>query len=89
MFSVVFAVLARAADGVEDKGSGHTTKVDVETHLKALIEEFQISDCFPQLLKGQDFRICGVSGSRLKELYRVWLTESTFMTERINRVPLF
>jgi hypothetical protein len=46
VYSVVFAFLGRAADGVEDRGSGHTTKVDVERHLKALIEEFQISDCF-------------------------------------------
>ena len=89
MFSVVFAVFARAADGVGDEGSVHTTKVYVETHLKALIEEFQISDCFSQLQKCHDFRIYGVSSSRLKEFFCVWLTEATFMTECINRGPLF
>jgi len=89
VFSVVFAVFAEVADGVGDKGSGHATKLDVVIHLKALRGEFQNSDCFSQLQKCQDFRNYGVSGSRLKEFYCVWLTEAIFMTERINRGPLF
>jgi hypothetical protein len=56
------------------------------THLKALIEEFQILDVFHNC---RSVRIYGVSGSRLKEFYCVWLTEATFMTEYINRGPLF
>jgi hypothetical protein len=42
--SAVF--IAQEFDGVEDKGSGDTIKVDVQTHLEALSNTPLISVCF-------------------------------------------
>jgi hypothetical protein len=53
-FSGVF--IAEVFDGVGDKGSGDTTKVNVETPLEAFLEDFHTSDYFPQLLQYQEFQ---------------------------------
>jgi hypothetical protein len=47
--SAVF--IAQEVDGVEDKGSGDTTKIDVQTHLEAfsnmpLISAYFITEAF-------------------------------------------
>ena len=50
------AFLAKEVDGVGYKGSGDTTRVNVETVLEAFLENFQRWDCSPQMLKCQDFQ---------------------------------
>jgi hypothetical protein len=48
------------AEGVGYKGSGDTTRVNVETILEAFLENFQRWDCSPQMLKCQDFQSIGI-----------------------------
>jgi len=40
---------------VENKGSGDITTADVETFMEAFLENFWPWNCFPQLLKYQNF----------------------------------
>jgi hypothetical protein len=59
--SAVF--IAQEVDGVEDKGSGDTTKVDVQTHLEALSNMSLISVSLQKLFSGkkQDSQSCDSS----------------------------
>jgi hypothetical protein len=48
--------IAAEVDGVGNSGSGDTTRVFVETHLEAFVNNFWIWVYFCQLSKYQDFQ---------------------------------
>lgn len=47
--------ITEEVNGVENKGKGNITTVDVESFMEAFLEDFWSWNCFPQLLKYQNF----------------------------------
>jgi hypothetical protein len=60
-------------DGVRDMGSGDSTAVDVKTFLEAFLKNFWTLNYF---LNCQSIMISGVSASRLKEFYCIYLNHT-------------